>query len=69
MRNGMRRKLPPHKIFLSLSRAAPAAYGRSWARGPIRAASTPLSEGLCHSHSNARSELPLIPQLVTMPDP
>ena len=38
-------------------RAIPAAYGGSQARGPIRAVAT----GLCHSHSNARSEPHLRP--------
>ena len=38
-------------LFL-LFRAAPAAYGSSQARGPVRA----TAAGLYHSHSNARSE-------------
>ena len=53
-------------IFL-LSRAAPAAYGGSQARDPIRAAAA----GLPHSHSNARSQLRFrpTPQLTATPDP
>ena len=41
-------------FFLSLCpfRASPMAYGGFQARGLIRAVVT----GLCHSHSNARSE-------------
>ena len=39
-------------FFLCLFRAAPGAYGDSQARGLIGAAAA----GLCHSHSNARSE-------------
>ena len=39
-------------LFFCLSRAAPAAYGRSQARGPIGA----VAAGLHHSHSNSRSE-------------
>ena len=47
--------------------AAPAAYGGSQARGPIRA----VAVSLCQSHSNARSEprLQPTPQLTAMPDP
>ena len=39
----------------------------SQARGPIRA----VAAGLCHSHSNARSESRLqpTPQLMATPDP
>ena len=50
-----------------LLRAAPAAYGTSQARGPIRA----VAPGLCQSHSNARSEpcLQPTPQLTSTPDP
>ena len=51
-----------------LFRAVPSAYGSSQARGRIGA----IAAGLCHSHSNARSdELPLqpTPQLMAMPDP
>ena len=48
-------------------RAAPTAYGASQARDRIRAAAA----GLCHSHSNAGSELRLKPtlQLTATPDP
>ena len=48
-------------------RAAPAAYGSSQARSPIRA----IAAGLHHSHSNARSEpcLQLTSQLTATPDP
>ena len=43
------------------------AYGGSQARRLIRAVAT----GLCHSHSNTRSELSLqpTPQLIAIPDP
>ena len=53
--------------LLFLFRAAPVAYGSSWARGQIGAAVA----GLCHSHDNAGSKLHLRPtlQLVAMPDP
>ena len=49
------------------SRAAPVAYGDPQARGLIRAGAA----GLCHSHSNTRSELRLqpTPQLTATPDP
>ena len=40
-------------IFVCVFSAAPAAYGGSQARGGIG----PVATGLCHSHSNARSEL------------
>ena len=74
--------IPPHKamaggasitntlfFFLSLPyllRAAPAAYGRSQARGRIRAAAA----GHSHSHSNVGSEprLQPTPQVTAMPD-
>ena len=54
-------------VFLSFSRVAPMAYGGSQARGLIWA----VAAGLCHSHSNARSEPSLqpTPQLMTTPDP
>ena len=42
-------------FFMSFSRAAPAAYGGSQARGPIGA----VAAGLLHSHSNVGSELRL----------
>ena len=42
-------------FFSFLFRAAPMAYGSSQARDLIRAAAV----SLCHSHSNARSELHL----------
>ena len=50
-----------------LFRAEPLAYGNSQARGPIRA----IAAGLCHSHSNTRSEpcLQHTPQLTAMLDP
>ena len=53
--------------LLLLSRAAPAAYGSSQARGPIGAAAA----GLHHSHSNTRSELCLrpTPQVTATLDP
>ena len=38
-------------FYFAFSRAAPAAYGGSQAKGLIRA----VAAGLCHSHSNARS--------------
>ena len=52
---------------LAFSRAAPAAYGGSQARGPIGA----VVAGLHHSHSNGGSEpgLRSTPQLMAMPDP
>ena len=54
------------RLFV-FSRATPAAYGGSHARGLIRAVVT----GLHHSHSNTRSELRLrpTPQFTAMPDP
>ena len=54
-------------LFLPVSRATPAAYGGSQARGLIGAVAT----GLCQSHSNVGSEPPLqpTPQLTAMPDP
>ena len=47
------------------SRAVPAAYGGSQARGLIRAAAA----GLHHSHGNAGSKpnLPFMLQLIAMP--
>ena len=53
-------------VFLSFSRATPAAYGGSQARGLIGAVAT----GLLQSHSHARSEPSLcpIPQLTATPD-
>jgi len=44
-------------VFVAISWAAPAAYGGSQARGPIRAVAT----GLRQSHSNAGSEPRLQP--------
>ena len=54
-------------FFFGFSRAAPAAYGGSQARGLIRA----VAASLRHSHSNARSEphLQPTPQLMAMLDP
>ena len=54
-------------IYLSFSRAAPAACGGSQARGLIGA----VAASLCQSHSNAGSELRLrpTPQLMATPDP
>ena len=54
-------------VVVAISWAAPAAYGGSQARGPIRAVAT----GLCQSHSNAGSEphLQPTPQLMATPDP
>ena len=54
-------------LFLFTFRAAPTAYGSSQAKGRIRA----VAAGLCHSHSNTRSELcpQPTPQLTAMPDP
>ena len=53
--------------LFAFSRAAPAAYGGSQARGPIRAVAT----GLHHSHSNSGSEPRLrpTPQLTATLDP
>ena len=52
--------------LFAFSRAAPAAYGGSQARGRIGAVAT----GLCQSHSNAGSEphLQPTPQLTATPD-
>ena len=52
---------------LPLFRAAPVAYGSSWARGQIGAAAASLH----HSHSNTRSEpcLQPTPQFRAMLDP
>ena len=59
----------PHFFFglFAFSRATPMAHGGSQARGLIGAVAT----GLCHSHSNAGSELRLqpTPHLMAMPDP
>ena len=46
--------------LFAFSRAAPAAYEGSQARGLIGA----VGAGLPHSHSNAGSKLPPIPQLM-----
>ena len=58
-----------YSFFLNffLFRATPTAYGRSQARGQIRAAAA----GLYHSHSNtgSKSHLQPIPQLTAIPDP
>ena len=58
-----------HLYFFAfcLSRAAPAAYGGSQARGLIGAVAT----GLGHSHDSARSEPSLrpTPRLTATPDP
>ena len=53
--------------LFAFSRAAPAAYGDSQARGPIGAVAT----GLRQSHSNAGSEprLQPTPQLTATQDP
>ena len=53
--------------LFAFSRAAPAAYGGSQARGRIGA----VAAGLPQSHSNARSEPRLrpTPQLPATPDP
>ena len=54
-------------IFFFLFRAAPVAYGSSWARGWIRA----VAASLHHSYNNARSKRHLqpAPQLEVTPDP
>ena len=54
-------------FFWLFFRAAPLACGGSQARGLIGAAAA----GLCHCHSNARSEPHLrpTPQLTATPDP
>ena len=57
-----------HSIFsFCLFRASPAAYGGSQARVLIGA----VAASLCHSHSNAGSELRLrpTPRPMAMPDP
>ena len=53
--------------LFAFSRAAPAAYGGSQARGLIGA----VAAGLHHSHSNTGSEpcLRTTPQLTATPDP
>lgn len=54
-------------FFFLAFQVTPAAYGGSQPRGLIRA----VAASLCHSHSNARSELHLqtAPQLTAMLDP
>ena len=54
-------------FFFVFSRAAPAAYGGSQARGQIGA----VAAGICQSHSNTGSEpyLQPTPQLRAMLDP
>ena len=54
-------------VLFCLFRATPAAYGGSQARDRIRTVAT----GLCHSHSNIRSEWHLrrTSQLMATPDP
>ena len=54
-------------LFFVFSRAVPAAYGGSQARGRIRA----VAASLCWSHSNVGSEPGLwpTPQFMAMPDP
>ena len=54
-------------FFFSFFRVAPKACRSSQARGQIGA----TAAGLCHSHSNARSELYLwpAPQLMAVPNP
>ena len=53
-------------FFFVFSRAVPMAYGRSQARGSIRA----VAAGLRHSHSHVGSKLHQqpTPQLTAMPD-
>ena len=66
------RKLPTVSVLficlLTYLRAAPVAYGSSWARGWIRA----VGAGLCHnySHSTVGSKLCLwpTPQFLALPD-
>ena len=59
--------MPDSFCLFAISRAAPAASGGSQARGHIGATAT----GLRQSHSNAGSELHLLPtpQLTATPDP
>ena len=54
-------------LFILLFRATLVAYGSSQVSGQIRA----KAASLCHSHSNAGSELNLrpTPQLTAMLDP
>jgi len=59
------KSMQPFYLFFAFSRAAPAAYGGSQARGSIRAVATGLRQG----HSNARSELHLRPTLQLMATP
>ena len=58
---------PEKKFLFNLFRATPTVYGGYQARGLIGT----VAAGLCHSYSNARSELCLqpTPQLMTTPDP
>ena len=60
-------RTPVTLFVLSFSRATPMAFGGSQARGLIGA----VAARLCHSHSNARSELRLqpTPKLTAIPDP
>ena len=51
--------------LFAFSRAAPAAYGDSQARGPIGAVAT----GLRHSNAGSEPHLQPTPQLTAMPDP
>ena len=54
-------------LFFLLFRAVPVVCGTSQAKGRIGA----VASGLCHSHSNARSEphLQPTPQFTAMLDP
>ena len=54
-------------FFFVFSRATPASYGGSQARGPIGA----IAAAVCQRHSNGGSEprLQPAPQLTAMPDP
>ena len=54
-------------FFWSFFRAAPAAYGGSQARGPVRAVAASLRQG--RSNAGSKPRLRPTPQLTAMPDP
>ena len=51
--------------LFAISRAAPAAYGGSQARGPFGA----VAVCLCHSNAGSEPRLQPTPQLTAVPDP
>ena len=54
-------------FLFAISRAAPAAYGGSQAKGPIGAVATSLH--LSHSNAGSKPSLRPTPQLTATPDP